>query len=79
MCDFIIINFCREEIFSIHTRNMRNNGLLGEDISLMELAVNTTGYSGAEIAGCVRAASSYALDRQVHVHVHVFIVSDDWS
>ncbi len=46
---------------------MKENGLLDDGINLMELAMNTTGYSGAEIAGCVRAASSYALDRQVHV------------
>ncbi len=43
---------------------MRKSGLLGEDVSLAELAANTSGYSGAEIAGCVRGASSYALERQ---------------
>ena len=64
-CDVIVSLLpCRLEIFEIHTRAMRRSGLLGEDVSLIELAANTSGYSGAEIAGCVRGASSYALERQ---------------
>ncbi len=53
----------REEIFEIHTRSMRDSSMLAPDISLNELAANTSRFSGAEIAGVVRAAASYALDR----------------
>lgn len=55
----------RKEIFEIHTRSMRDSGMLGEDVDLGRLAANTTRFSGAEIAGVVRAASSYALERYV--------------
>ncbi|XP_019862198.1 PREDICTED: vesicle-fusing ATPase-like, partial [Amphimedon queenslandica] len=54
----------REEIFSIHTREMRENGILSTDVNLKELAANTTRFSGAEIAGVVRGAASYALERK---------------
>ncbi len=53
----------RKEIFEIHTREMKKNGLLGSSVNLWELAANTSRFSGAEIAGVVRAASSYALSR----------------
>lgn len=53
----------RREIFEIHTREMKKNGLLGEGVDSQELASNTSRLSGAEIAGVVRAASSYALER----------------
>ncbi len=53
----------REEIFEIHSRSMRESNMLAPDISLSELAANTSRFSGAEIAGVVRAAASYALDR----------------
>ena len=46
---------------------MRESDSLDEHVSLSELAANTTGYSGAEIAGCVRAAASYALERHVGI------------
>uniref|UniRef100_A0A1X7VB22 Vesicle-fusing ATPase n=1 Tax=Amphimedon queenslandica TaxID=400682 RepID=A0A1X7VB22_AMPQE len=54
----------REEIFSIHTREMRESGILSTDVNLKELAANTTRFSGAEIAGVVRGAASYALERK---------------
>ncbi len=53
----------RQEIFEIHTREMKKNNLLGSDVNMLELAANTTRFSGAEIAGVVRAAASYALER----------------
>ena len=53
----------RWEIFEIHTREMKKNNLLGSNVNLWELAANTSRFSGAEIAGAVRAASSYALER----------------
>lgn len=44
---------------------MQEAGSLSPDVDLKELAANTTRFSGAEIAGLVRAAASYALDRTV--------------
>lgn len=55
----------RWEIFEVHTRSMRNSSMLSSDVDLWTLAANTTRFSGAEIAGVVRAAASYALDRFV--------------
>lgn len=64
-CVFVLVSFFREEIFEIHTRYMRESGSLSSEVSCKELAANTTRFSGAEIAGVVRAAASYALERQV--------------
>ena len=38
---------------------------LSNDVDIMELARNTSQFSGAEIAGLVRMAASFALDRRV--------------
>ena len=55
----------RREIFEIHTGSMAASGMLGPDVNVRELAANTTSFSGAEIAGVVRAAASFALERYV--------------
>ncbi len=44
---------------------MNENGFLADDVNIKDLAANTTQFSGAEIAGIVRLAASYALDRKV--------------
>lgn len=54
----------RKQIFVIHTARMSQEGILGADVNLEELASLTKNYSGAEIAGVVRAASQYALTRK---------------
>lgn len=53
----------RVEIFHIHTAKMRENGKLAADVDLLKMAQLTRNYSGAEIEGVVRAATSYALLR----------------
>jgi vesicle-fusing ATPase len=55
----------RVEILNIHTKNMREKGYLGKDVSVPLVATNTKNYSGAELEGIVRAAASYALNRKV--------------
>lgn len=55
----------RVEIFRIHTRGMRENGMMGEDVSIDELASLTGNYSGAEIEGVVRAATSFSINRHI--------------
>ena len=53
------------EIFAIHTRSVRDSGILNLDVNLEELAANSSHFSGAEIAGVVREAVSFSLERKV--------------
>lgn len=55
----------RVQIFRIHTMKMRTNNFMASDVSLDELASLTKNYSGAEIEGVVKAATSYAFSRQI--------------
>ncbi|KAL6121899.1 hypothetical protein NUSPORA_01131 [Nucleospora cyclopteri] len=55
----------RLEIFQIHTKQMTGNNFLAGDINLKKLAEMSKNYTGAEIAAVVRAACSYALERNV--------------
>merc|ERR1719410_678472 len=55
----------RTQILHIHTRKMKENGKLGKDVDLGELALITKNFSGAELEGLVRAAQSCALNRLV--------------
>lgn len=55
----------RQEIFRIHTSTMRESNIMATDVNLEELAHLTRNYSGAEIEGVVRAATSSALRRHI--------------
>lgn len=55
----------RIQILDIHTIKMRQNGKLGKDVDILELAKTTKNFSGAELEGLVRAAQSCALNRLV--------------
>lgn len=57
----------RQQIFKIHTAKMRENGRIDTGVDLAELAARTKNFSGAEINGVVKAASSYAFTRQVKI------------
>lgn len=57
----------RKQIFLIHTTKMRDAKLLGSDVDFDELAELTKNYSGAEIAGVVRAASQFSLRRNLQI------------
>ncbi len=52
---------CRRAIFGAATRKSP----LAADISLDDFAARTEGYSGADLAGLLRAAASYSLERYV--------------
>lgn len=52
----------REQIFGIHTAKLRQAKAMADDISLPDLAAQTPNYTGAEIAGVVKSAQSYALN-----------------
>ena len=47
---------------------MQANSFLGADVNLWELAQRTKNFSGAEIEGLVKSATSFALNRQVDVN-----------
>ena len=66
----------RVQILKIHTAQMRKHGNLNADVNLMEIAHKTKNFSGAELNGLVRSATSFALNRHVKVGTMAG-VSDD--
>ncbi|OBZ70486.1 Vesicular-fusion protein sec18 [Grifola frondosa] len=57
----------RVQILEIHTAKMRANGVMERDVNLHELAALTKNFSGAEINGLVKSATSFAFSRHVKV------------
>jgi vesicle-fusing ATPase len=59
----------RQQILNIHTANMRKSSRCTQELidKLPHIAEMTKNFSGAEIEGLVKAASSYALTRCVDV------------
>lgn len=66
----------RHQILNIHTAKMRQNGVIDDDVDLLELASLTKNFSGAEIAGLIKSATSFAFNRHVKVGTMAGI-SDD--
>ena len=66
----------RAQILKIHTAKMRDNNVMDTDVDIIELAHITKNFSGAEIGGLVKSASSFAFNRHVKVGT-VAGVSDD--
>ena len=58
----------RVQILSIHTNTMRSNGYLADDVDLNALADLTKNFTGAELEGLVKSASSFALEREVDIN-----------
>lgn len=65
----------RLQILNIHTSKMRTNDVMGHDVDLAELAALTKNFSGAEIGGLVKSATSFAFNR--HVKVGTVAAFDD--
>ncbi|KAF2799438.1 AAA-domain-containing protein [Melanomma pulvis-pyrius CBS 109.77] len=57
----------RAQIFKIHTAKMRQNNVIENDVNPEEIARLTKNFSGAELNGLVKAASSFALQRHTKV------------
>merc|ERR1719259_798762 len=57
----------RLDILRIKTANMKKHGKLAEDVDLGEVADLTKNFSGAELEGLVKAASSCALKSYIHM------------
>jgi vesicle-fusing ATPase len=66
----------RFQILTIHTGKMRTNGVMDRDVDLAELSRRTKNFSGAEIGGLVKSATSFAFNRHVKVGT-VAGISDD--
>ncbi|KAF3491200.1 vesicle-fusing ATPase [Arthroderma uncinatum] len=66
----------RAQILKIHTQKMRDNDVMDKDVDIKELAALTKNFSGAEISGLVKSASSFAFNRHVKVGTMAGI-SDD--
>jgi vesicle-fusing ATPase len=66
----------RAQILKIHTTKMRDNNVISSDVDVGELAKLTKNFSGAEINGLVKAASSFAFSRHIKVGTMAGI-SDD--
>ncbi|KAF2102020.1 AAA-domain-containing protein [Rhizodiscina lignyota] len=66
----------RAQILKIHTAKMRDNNIMATDVDLLELARLTKNFSGAEINGLVKAASSFAFSRHVKVGTMASINDD---
>ncbi|KAJ5749959.1 hypothetical protein N7533_006987 [Penicillium manginii] len=66
----------RSQILKIHTEKMRTNNVMDTDVNLGELAHLTKNFSGAEIAGLVKSASSFAFSRHVKVGTMASINDD---
>lgn len=54
----------RLQILKIHTKDMRQNEILGKSVDLEEIARRTKNFTGAELASLTRSAATLALDRQ---------------
>ena len=57
----------RLQIWHIHTRKMHEGGYMADDVDLKKLAEESKNFSGAEIEGVVKSASSYALYGSIDV------------
>jgi vesicle-fusing ATPase len=66
----------RAQILKIHTQKMRQNNVMDKDVDLLELSKATKNFSGAEIGGLVKSATSFAFNRHVKVGTMAG-VSDD--
>lgn len=57
----------RLQILEIKTKKMKENGSLGHDVDLARLAKLTKNFSGAEIEGLIKSATSFALNQHIKV------------
>lgn len=57
----------RLQIFEIQTKKMRENKMMDSDVDLAELAKLTKNFSGAEIEGLVKSASSFAINKTINI------------
>ena len=66
----------RVQILNVHTTKMRQYNLLEADVDLREIATLTKNFSGAEIAGLIKSASSFAFNRHVKIGDQASVAQD---
>ena len=66
----------RQQILKIHTAKMKENNVMEGDVNIDELAALTKNFSGAELNGLVKSATSFAFNRHIKVGTAAG-VSDD--
>ncbi|KAL2913937.1 transport between ER and Golgi ATPase protein [Polyrhizophydium stewartii] len=66
----------RLQILNVHTAKMRKGNLLDADVDLAELASLTKNFSGAEIAGLIKSASSFAFNRHIKIGDQAQVTQD---
>ena len=66
----------RLQILKIHTAKMRDNSIMGADVDLAWLASVTKNFSGAEIGGLTKSATSFAFNRHIKVGTQAGIGDD---
>jgi vesicle-fusing ATPase len=57
----------RRQIFNIHTSALKESKRLSHDVDIDELARETPNYTGAEIAGVVKSAVSFAMNENIDI------------
>lgn len=57
----------RYDILKIHTKSLAQNGCLASNVNLKYLAEQTENFTGAELAGLVRNASTYAIAKHIDI------------
>jgi vesicle-fusing ATPase len=57
----------RIDILNIHTKKIRENKCITDDVSIIDIAKNTKNYTGAELEGLIRSATSYAISREINI------------
>ncbi|KAK3902578.1 P-loop containing nucleoside triphosphate hydrolase protein [Staphylotrichum tortipilum] len=68
--------FGRSQILKIHTAKMKENQVMGADVDLPELAALTKNFSGAELSGLVKSATSFAFSRNIKVGTMASVSED---
>ena len=66
----------RAQILKIHTTKMLANNVMGSDVDILELAHLTKNFSGAEIGGLIKSATSFAFNRHVKVGTMAGVSND---
>ena len=66
----------RLQILNIHTSKMVKNGIMDQDVDLNKLAALIKNFSGAELNGLVKAATSFAFNRHIRVDAIAQISED---
>lgn len=54
----------RMQILNIHTKKMKENGILAPDVDLRHIAKHTKNYTGAELESVTKSATSFSLNRK---------------